>query len=262
MKVLLCLDKFSSNSNLGPNLLEVIKCFQLDEIFIDIFHIHPLRKSAKNEENKAVVEEIHKDEFNAKVRTVAAFENELEKHLSDNAGCAVLVNSIVAKGDFRKTIEDHIIFNRYDLMVLNPPKKSTFSLVLKGSNTNWIMDTLEIPVMILPEELDFVSKEESKCICFVDNAGSYENIAKTNIVDKISDSAMKYIFFGRDNICENVETITSSNPLQSISEYTSTSDHNNICILHHKNKGDFLNLLDKSFTKELLKSLENPLIIF
>lgn len=262
MRILLSLENGKDFEHLTECLYNVLKVFDSDEVFIDMFHVHPMRGIAKVTEIKEIVEEIHADEFKHKVETIAKMENQLEKHLAEKLNKAVLVNSLVVKGDYQTKLHDRIIFQRYDLLVLNPPKKNNFDLILHGSNTHWVIDSLEVPILILPKDLKFEATPESMCICFVDNVNSFNSIKRSQAINFINPDKLSYKFFGKETISEEVETIFCSDPLKAISEFTSNRDHHNICIMHHRNKGDFLNFLDKSFTKHLIKSLENPLIIF
>lgn len=262
MRILLSLINGKDFDHLTHCLTNVLKVIHSKEVFIEIFHVHPLRKEARIRKIKELVEEIHADEYNNKVRAIATLENRLEKHLAEALDVPVLVNSVVLKGDYHQQLHDHIIFQKYDLLVLNPLRKSGFNRILSGSDTYWIIDTLEVPVMILPKKLEFEANEDSRCICFVDNPGSYRNIKESNTLNFIDKKRVAFKFFGKESFSEDVEVIFSSDPLGSISEMTGNRDNHHIYILHHRNHGDFLNFLDKSFTKQIIRTLENPLIIF
>jgi len=73
---------------------------------------------------------------------------------------------------------------------------------------------------------------------------------------------MQFIHYGRHELCEAVTTVPSDNIKQSLKELTADKEANQVYVLVHKNKGDFLNFLNKSFTKTVISNLENPLLIF
>jgi nucleotide-binding universal stress UspA family protein len=240
----------------------VLKVIHAKEVFIEIFHVHPLRKEARVREIKELAQEIHADEYNNKVRDIAKLVIKLEKHLTETLSVPVSVNSVVLKGDYHQQLHDHIIFQKFDLLVLNPLRKSGFSRILSGSDTYWVIDTLEVPVLILPKNLEFEANDDSRSICFVDNPGSFMKMKESSTFNFLDKEKVVYKFFGKESFSEDVEVIFSSDPLASISQMTSNKDNHNIYILHHRNHGDFLNFLDKSFTKQIIRTLENPLIIF
>ena len=78
----------------------------------------------------------------------------------------------------------------------------------------------------------------------------------------IKKESVRYVHFGKKQINEEVETIFSSDVLGSIAEHTTSSDVNSVFVLNHKNKGRFMKFLDKGFTKNLINTLENPLLIY
>ncbi len=262
MKILVSVENDINLEALKNKLCAVISSFDQSELYIDVFHVHSPPDIQRVGKDKELVDEINKNEFSTKLRMISKCENELEAFIQEKLGIDALVNSFVLKGDYKEKLKEHIIFQRYDLLVLNPTKKKDYDVILKGRNTHWVIDNLEIPVLILPSYIDYSFNGSSDVTCFVDSLESFNSINQANVLNMFKSEIVDYIHFGKDSFHEKVRIINSSNPLQSISEYTKDDEHLNIYTLHHKRQGDFLNLLDKSFTKHILKSLGNPLLIF
>lgn len=264
MKILVSVENDQNLLALKNKLCAIISSLNDDEIYIDILHVHPVPQYSRTEnaEDKEVVDRIYKDEFSAKLRMISQCENAIEDFIQKKLNLNALVNSHVLKGDYKEKIKDHIIFQRYDLLILNPSKKSDYEIILKGRNTHWIIDNLEIPVLVLPSYIEYAYRGASDITCFVDSLESFKSIQNADVLKLFKPEVVKYLHFGKEQFHEDVSIIHSSNPLKSIVEFTTDDNQLNIYSLHHKNKGDFLNLLNKSFTKHIIKSLANPLLIF
>jgi len=262
MRILLSLESEEKLSNLKANLCALLKMFNDSEMLIDIFHVHhePEIKRAKGHE--AVVDEIFKREQKAKMNLIAQCENEIEQHLNEHLDLGVLVNSHIITGDFRDKIKEHIKFHSYDLLVLNPTKKTNFELILKGRHTHWIIDNLEIPVLILPAYVSFECASDTGVVSFVESVGSYNKLNNSELFKLFRKESIKYIHFGRESIHDDVELINCSSPVDSIGAYLSDTNNSNLYVLQHFNQGDYLNFIDKSFTKAVIKHMENPLLVF
>ncbi len=262
MRILVSVENDDQLDNLKNKVCALVSSLKSKEVFIDILHVHEevnfRHKGGKDE----VVDEILQNEYKSKLNLVAKCEDLIESYLRDKLQLNTLVNSYVLKGDYQERLKDHIIFQRYDLLVLNPSKKSNYEVILQGRNTHWIIDNLEIPVLILPSYLDYQFIGSSDLTCFVDSNDSYQSVRNSQVISLFKPEIIQYIFFGEKSFSEDVTCIHSSDPLASISEYTTDDEHLNIYTLHHKNKGDFLNYIDRSFTKHIIKSLANPLLIF
>jgi len=263
MRILISVENDQNLVALKNKICALISSLNDSEIYIDIFHVHPEPKYQRvGDKNRDVVDQIYKEAFSAKLKMISHCENEIERFVQDKLELHALVNSFVLKGDFKKKLKDHIIFQRYDLLIVNPSKKKDYDVILKGRNTHWVIDNLEIPVLILPSYLAYDYTGPSDVTCFVDSLDSFNSIKQANVLTLFKPEIVNYIHFGREEIHEDVTLIHSANPLKSIREFTQDSQHLNIYTLHHKTHGDFLNLLEKSFTKHVIKSLANPLLIF
>lgn len=248
--------------NLRNKVCALVSSLKGQEVYIDILHVHEEASFRHKAGNEEVVDEIMENEFKNKLNLVAKCEDSIESFLRDKLNLNTLVNSYVLKGDYKQRLKDHIIFQRYDLLILNPSKKSTYEVILKGRNTHWIIDNLEIPVLILPSYLEYNYNGSSDLTCFVDSNDSFNSVKNSQVIGLFKPEIIQYIFFGEKSFHDDVKCIHSSDPLSSIANYTTDDEHLNIYTLHHKNKGDFLNYIDRSFTKHIIKSLANPLLIF
>jgi len=262
MKVLISVENDQNLDALKNKICALISSLNQDELYIDIFHEHPEPEIRRVGDDMELVDRIFKDEVDAKIRMISKCENEIESFIQDKLNINTLVNSFVLKGDYKEKLKDHIIFQKYDLLVLNPNKKSDYKVILNGRNTHWVIDNLEIPVLILPSYNEYEFNGQSDVTCFVDSLESFNSIQKSNVLNMFKKDIVSYLHFGKNSFHDSVKVIHSSNPLEAMAEYTTDDEQLNIYTLHHKNKGDFLNLLDKSFTKKIIKSLANPLLIF
>jgi len=262
MRILVSVENDDKLENLKNKVCALVSSLNSEEVYIDILHVHEEASFRHKGGKDEVVDEILQDEFKSKLKLVAKCEDSIESFLRDKLQLTTLVNSYVLKGEYRKRLHDHIIFQRYDLLILNPSKKSTYEVILQGRNTHWIIDNLEIPVLILPSYLDYQFNGSSDLTCFVDNKHSFNSVKNSQVISLFKPEIIQYIFFGKKSFHDEVKCIHSSDPLASIADYTKNEEHLNIYTLHHKNKGDFLNYIDRSFTKHIIKSLANPLLIF
>ncbi len=262
MRILVSLENAQHLELLCSKLRSFFSIVGDEDLFVDILHVYEPPKVAKPFNTQDMIEQIRKDEQKNKLRMIANLENTIENFLLDKLDKKSLVNSHLLEGDYKTQLEKHIIFHRYDLLILNPDRRRDFDTILKGRNTHWIIDNLEIPVLVMPTYLTLTEGATYDITCFVDTLLTYKNLSEADIFTHIENDKIRYIHFGKDKVHENVETVFSSNTQGSISSYTSDEEHNHIFVLHHKNKGDFLNFLDKSFTKKVISSLENPLLIF
>jgi len=262
MRILVSLESDENLDKLNFKLGRFLSIIEDPEIFIDLLHVYKPPEGHKSEQNEAVIEEIKNNEHKMKLKMIAKCENGLETYLQDNLNKRSLVNSYVLEGNYKERLIKHIVFHRYDLMFLNPGKKREFNLILRGRITHWVIDNLEIPVIIMP---NYLEPDESSpyCItCFVDELASYNNIQRSDLFNKFKRSNIKFVHFGRHGFHDDVEVVNSVNPLESITGFTKCCNRNDVFVLNHKNKGNFLNFLDKSFSKNVIQSLQNPLLIF
>ncbi len=263
MRILLSLESEDSITDLCGNLCNLLRIVEDHGVYIDIVHVYEPISTKKHRAKEEELIEIKRNEHKLKVKTLAAWENHIESYLQDKLDKTALVNSFLFEGDYKERLLRHITFQRYDLLVLNPGKKKNMEVILQGRNTYWIIDNLEIPVLILPSYLnDHAIHPNFEIICFVDELATYSNMSKSDLLGNFFQTKIQYVHFGREQFHENVEVINSSDPLRSIAEKTKSSDVTQVFALHHKNKGNFLNFLDKSFTKNIIKTLDNPLLIY
>jgi len=261
MRILLSIENEEKLDNLKSNLCGLLKMIDDKEVLIDVFHVHdePEIKRAKGHEE--LVGDILKREHKAKLRMIAHCENEIEAHLNEHLDIGVLVNSHMITGDFRDKLKEHIKFHKYDLLILNPSKKTNFELIMKGRHTHWIIDNLEIPILILPVNLTFDCNDQSHVTSFVESVSSFEKLNNSELFQLFKKDTIEYIHFGRESIHDDVNLVNCSDPIKSIDSYLSAHS-NNLYVIQHFNKGDYLNFLDKSFTKAVIKNMVNPLLVF
>lgn len=262
MRILVSLENAENLDRLSLKLCNFLSIIDDEEINVDILHVFKEAEGHVPDNVSDTLSQIKKDAFNNKVKLISKCENKIEAFLQDNLHKRSLVNSHLLEGNFKERIEKHIKFYNYDLLILNPGKKKDFDLIMKGRNTHWIIDNLEIPVLVLPNYLDC----EEDCVyditCFIDNIDTYKQVSNSLLLQKIKKDSVNYVHFGKEKIAENVNVVFSSNVLASLSEHTTSSDSNKVFVLNHKNKGKFMKFLDKGFTKSLINSLNNPLLIF
>lgn len=262
MRILVSLENAENLDRLSLKLCNFLSIIEDEEINVDILHVFKEATGRVSEKNSSTLDQIKKDDFNNKVKLISKCENKIEAFLQDNLHKRSLVNSHLLEGDFKERIEKHIKFYNYDLLILNPGKKKDFDLIMKGRNTHWIIDNLEIPVLILPNYLDCEEGCKYDITCFIDNIDTYHSVSQSLLLQKISPDCLHSVHFGKEKIAENVEVVFSSNVLQSLSDMTTSSDTNKVFVLNHKNKGKFMSFIDKGFSKSLISSLNNPLLIF
>lgn len=262
MRILVSLENGENLDILTVKLCRFLSIIEDDEIFVDVLHVHNPVKINRPEDNTDTVKQIIADEYKMKMKLISNCESAIENFLMDNLDKKALVNSYLLEGDYQETLKKHIIFHTYHLLILNPSKKKDLELILKGRNTHWIIDNLEIPVLVLPSYLRIDHENEFEVTCFVDQLETYMNLERADLFSKIKKENIKYVYFGENSFHENVEAVFSRNPLKTIKELTGSSHANHIFVLAHKNKGNFLRFLDKSFTKHVTSSLENPLLVF
>ena len=262
MRILLSLESDDKLSGLKSNLCSLLKMFDDSELLIDIFHVHNEPDIKRKKGHEEMVEDILKREQKAKMKLIAHCENEIEEHLDKHLDVGVLVNSHIIVGDYRDKIKEHIKFHKYDMLVLNPTKKSNFESILKGRHTHWIIDNLEIPVLIMPATMSFTCKEDSHVVSFVESVSSYDKLNNSELFKLFKKGKVDYIHFGRESIHDEVKLINCSEPIKSIGEFLADESSNNLYVLQHFNRGDYLNFIDKSFTKAVLKHMVNPLLVF
>ncbi len=262
MRILVSLENDQNLDILTVKLCRFLSIIEDDEIFVDILHVHKPVKINRPEDDNPTIKQIIADEYKMKLKLISNCENAIENYLSDNLNKKALVNSYLLEGEYQETLKKHIIFHTYHLLILNPSKKKDLELVLKGRNTHWIVDNLEIPVLVLPSYLRIDHENEFEVTCFVDKLETYNSLHKADLFSKIKNSNIKYVHFGETSFHENVEAVFSRNPLKTIQELTRNCHANHIFVLAHQNKGNFLNFLDKSFTKHVTSQLENPLLVF
>ena len=262
MRILVSLENDQNLDILTVKLCRFLSIIEDDEIYVDVLHVHQPVKINRPEDDTATVKQIIADEYKMKLKLISNCENAIENYLMDNLNKKALVNSYLLEGDYQETLKKHIIFHTYHLLILNPSKKKKLELTLKGRNTHWIVDNLEIPVMVLPSYLNIDHENEFEVTCFVDQLETFHNLSNADLFSKIKKDNIRYVHFGETSFHENVETIFSRNPLKTIQDLTGNSHSNHIFVLAHKNKGNFLRFLDKSFTKHVTSNLENPLLVF
>ena len=262
MRILVSIENEKGLDKLCASLAGVLSMLEDDELYVDILHVYEPVEGKMTHDMVDKIEEIKKDEKKAKIRFLSTCENNLEKYLQDNLDKTALVNSFLLEGDYKKTIEKHIIFQTYSLLVLIPREKVNFNEILTGRNTHWVIDNLEVPVLLLPRKLERDPDHVYHMTCFVDIEKTYRNVKRSEFISKIKPDRIEYVHFGRHEVDEGVKVINSSNVTESLQEHTANTDANNIYVLVHKNKGDFLNFLNKSFTKSVISTLHNPLLIF
>ena len=262
MRILISLENEENVDKLCKKLCNFLSAIKDEEIFVDIFHVREPLGTRGPSHARETFSEIEENEKKSKVRMIATLENTIESYLQDKLNKSALVNSHLLEGDYRKRLEQHISFQRYNLLIINPNRKSNLELILNGRNTHWIIDNLEIPVLVLPSYIEVEENKTFDIICFVDSEKSFNNFDRAGIFDRFEKSHVRYVHFGRDKIDEEVECIYSSDAGDSIKKLSKECGSNTVFVLHHKNKGDYLNFLNKSFTKTVLKSLENPLLIY
>lgn len=262
MRILVSLENDQNLDILTVKLCRFLSILEDEEIFVDILHVHKPVKINRPEDDNETIKQIIADEYKMKLKLISNCENSIENYLSDNLNKQALVNSYLLEGDYQETLKKHIIFHTYHLLILNPSKKKEIELILRGRNTHWIIDNLEIPVLVLPSYLRIDHENEFEVTCFVDTLETYMNLRKADVFAKIKQGNIKYVHLGEKSFHEEVEAVFSRNPLKTIQELTGNSHANHIFVLAHKNKGNFLRFLDKSFTKHVTGSLENPLLVF
>ncbi len=262
MRILISLENEENVDKLCKKLCNFLSAIEDSEIFVDIFHVRKPIDSKGPSHARDTFREIEENERKSKVRMIATLENTVEEYLQNKLQKSALVNSHLLEGDYKKKLEQHISFQRYDLLIINPCKKTNMELIMNGRNTHWIIDNLEIPVLVLPSYIDVEDDKIFDLICFIDTLSSYNNFDRAGIFDRFDKTHVRYIHFGKDQIHDNVECIYSSNANESFKQLAKDCGSNTVFVLHHKNKGDYLNFLNKSFTKSIIKSLENPLLIY
>jgi len=153
MRILVSIESKDCLKPLQANLAAFISTLDDDEINIDILHVYNPVKVTEKLDLKDKLEQISKDERKSKVRFISECENSLESFLQNQLGKTSLVNSFLLEGDYREKIKQHIIFHSYSLLVLVPREKLNFNEILAGRNTHWVIDNLEVPVLLLPTQL-------------------------------------------------------------------------------------------------------------
>jgi len=262
MRILVSLENEQNLELLASKLCSFLSIIDGDDLFVDILHVYEPAEGHASDDVAETIKDIIQQEHKMKIKLISECENTIEKFIQDKLDKSSLVNSYLLKGNYKKKLEKHIKFQQYDLLILNPGKKKDFDLILKGRNTHWIIDNLEVPVLVLPSYLGNEDGCEWEITCFVDDISTFNNISRAALISKIKDENIKYVHFGKEEIHEKVEIIFSSNILDSISSHTKLCNANKVFVLNHKNKGKFLSFLDKGFTKTVVNSLENPLLIF
>lgn len=262
MRILVSLENDQNLQKLCLKLCSFLSIIEDEEIFIDILHVYNPPGKGRASEMEDVLKEIRVNEHKMRIRMISSCENTLENHLLDNLNKRSLVNSYILEGDYQERLEKHLVFHTYDLLILNPGKKNEFLQILRGRNTHWAIDNLEVPVLILPNYLDIDKSHAYEVTCFIDELKTFKNVNRSDLFQKFHRSKLKFVHFGRTAIDDDVEVIHSSNPLESITDHTKAAHSNNVFVLNHKNKGNYMNFLDKSFTKNVILSLQNPLLIF
>jgi len=263
MRILVSIESRDCLNSLQGNLAAFISTLEeQEEINIDVLHVYNPVKVTDSLDLKDKLEEINKDERKSKVKFISECENSLESYLQNELGKTSLVNSFLLEGDYREKIKHHITFHSYSLLVLVPREKINFGEILAGRNTHWVIDNLEVPVLLLPTQLELDKSMPPSITCFIDEKPTFENLQRSELLQAANADNKKFIHYGRHKICEGVTTINSDNINQSLKELTGNKKSNQIYVLVHKNKGDFLNFLNKSFTKTVISNLENPLLIF
>ncbi len=262
MRILVSIESKDCLSSLQGNLAAFISTLEEEEINIDVLHVYNPVKVTDSLDLKDKLEEINKNERKSKVKFISECENSLESYLQEELGKTSLVNSFLLEGDYREKVKQHIIFHNYGLLVLIPREKINFAEILAGRNTHWVIDNLEVPILLLPTQLQLSTSEPPAITCFIDEKTTFDNLQRSELLQVASPDKKKFVHYGRHDICEGVTTINSDNINQSLKEMTGDKNSNQIYVLVHKNKGDFLNFLNKSFTKTVISNLENPLLIF
>jgi len=262
MRILVSLENEQNLDKLIIKLCNFLSIIEDDKVFVDILHVFKDAKGHIPNNLDSKIDEINLDTFNMKVKLISDCENQIEHFLQNKLKKKALVNSHLLKGNYKERLEKHIKFHNYDLLILNPGKKRDFDLILKGRNTHWIIDNLEVPVLVLPHYLKSQEDCPYEITCFVDDAKSFRNISNAQLIKKIKNQNVRFMHFGKHKISDEVEIVFSSNILKSLSNHTTSCDNNHVFVVNHKNKGKFLKFLDKGFTKNLINSLENPLLIF
>jgi len=262
MRILVSIENKECLESLRANLCAFLTTIDDTEINIDIIHVYqPVKvNAALNLED--TLEQIKSDEHKTKVKFIAECENKIETYIHDDLNKAALVNSYLLEGEYKEQIKKHIIFHSYSLLVLVPRQKLNFNEILKGRHTHWVIDNLEVPILLLPSNIALPSNENLQLTCFVDEKQSYDNLMYSELVQKVKANNIQFLHFGRVDLCPEVKTIPSDNIKASLKAFTESKESSGIYVLIHKTKGDFLNFINKSFTKTLIGSLENPLLIF
>ncbi len=262
MRILVSLENNDHLDRLAYKLCSFLSIIKDPEIFIDILHVYQPPKEARVDDIKDIISEIKANEKKMRIKMISECENKLEKFIQDHLDKTCLVNSYLLEGDYQDRLEKHLVFHSYNLLILNPGKKNEFLQILKGRNTHWAIDNLEVPVLIMPNYLEVDKKHDWEITCFIDELKTFQNIERSDLFNKFSQEKIKFLHFGKHKIHDSVEIVHSAKPLESITQHTSCVHSNNVFVLNHKNRGNYLNFLDKSFTKNVILSLHNPLLIF
>lgn len=262
MRILVSIENEKNLEALCPNLCGIIAMLDDEEIYIDILHVYQPVQTTKAAGMEDTLAEIKKNEHKLKVKFIASCENKIEEFLQEKLDKTALVNSYLLEGEYKQRIHKHIIFHTYNLLVLMPREKVDFNAILQGRNTHWAIDNLEVPVLLLPNEVRLPEAGQFEMTCFIDDKRTYQSLIASEFVSKVKKQNIEFLHFGRHEICEGVKLVHSSDITSSLQDHTACSDSKNIFVLVHKNKGDFLNFLNKSFTKSVIKSMENPLLIY
>ena len=260
MKILLAVDTNKEITNISKRLIRFFDLYNLKEAYLDIFHSYETPQ-IKDRIMVNLMTEVVQEKRLRHIKLLQIIENEIEDMLNNHEGIACLVNSILETGEFLPKIRKQLEKNEYDLLILVPTAKDAFTTFIGKNKVFSLIDSLEIPILILPKTK---AEDNSKfnLLGLAKDELSLKNIKSSPIFSLAKEDRKTLVHFGTENFTEEgVKNVLTDNPTKSFMDFHQASEDNNLYIANHKKHEGLNAVLRRSFTKKIVNSGDFNLIV-
>ncbi len=255
MRILLAIDEQAHLQEVMKSLLNFLNVYSMDKVVLDVFHSYEKPvvkgKSMPNTELEIIENERnYQNEFmkRAEVTVKAQVDVFTKKNIE--------VNTILKEGVFMREMLNQLNDESYNLLVLEPTKRSSFDKFFRKDKVKSLLDKVEVPMLIIPKG-DEVFAENFNLIGLVKN---YENMLyiRELPVYKWAHQERRTLLHIGDELDNNVELKVIPAIEQStdhiFQDYVLKNENNNLYIIDHQKRHGLKDFFKRSFTQNLLST--------
>lgn len=251
MNILVLIKDFERINSI-ENISNKLNLFPSELYKIDLAHIYRLHPLKGTEDILKSIRSINETELSLKTKRIALCETILEGAFKNTNS---LVNSQLIEGYFQEELPELLKKNDYDLIVVFPENLNRNSFFI-SNQLNWIVDNIEVPILILDEKLSDLPFD--KVYSLVDSPEAIDEMASSSKLKKIQ--KMEFLHVGDQSTLGNTsKEVVYVDPVQF--DAFVAANQNSLFVIKHKNRGTISSLFKKSFAKKFINSTDNPIVI-